>query len=73
MTTKGELLRAIRINCGVCMGMSGDDFGAGFPEADVAGCTSPDCQMFEFRFGKDPYPDKTRSRLMQEKHKNKVP
>lgn len=64
MTTKHELLRTIRLNCGNCMGMSE---GAPYPEVDVAGCTSPKCQFFEFRFGKDPYPDKTRSKQMRER------
>jgi len=45
--TKRELLKKIRLNCIDCM-------GGQFLE--VAGCTSPKCQFFELRFGKDPRP-----------------
>ena len=46
MTTKGELLRTIRKNCIECMGNQ---------PSLVEGCTAPNCELFEYRMGKDPY------------------
>ena len=45
MTTKAQLLKVIRRNCCSCMGDQ---------PTLVEGCTSPECEMFPFRMGKDP-------------------
>lgn len=54
MTTKAELLKRIRRNCTECMGGQ-----ASF----VPGCTSPKCQFFDFRMGKDPRPSKAKQEI----------
>lgn len=59
MTTKAEILRLIRENCGECMGMTEND--PSYLVADVENCTAPNCKFYDFRFGKDPYPNKRRS------------
>ena len=58
MTTKAELLKMIRRNCCACMG------GSAFL---VEGCTCPDCEFFEFRDGKDPWPTRKGNRKALEK------
>lgn len=46
MTTKSEMLKTIRRNCILCMGNQ---------PSLVEGCTSPDCELFPYRMGKDPW------------------
>jgi hypothetical protein len=49
MTTKGQVLKAIRAQCLECCGGSSDE---------VSKCTSPKCSLYPFRRGKDPAPAK---------------
>lgn len=64
MTTKTEILTLIRLNCQECLG------GPRATErslpvcnaADIADCTSPDCAFYEFRFGKDPWPNQAKAK-----------
>jgi len=58
MTTKAELLKVIRTNCVSCMG--------GY-EIEVAKCTSPNCDLFSFRMGKDPWPNQKKSEMARER------
>lgn len=51
MTTKANLLKAIRRNCVEC-------FGGQVGEVD--GCTSPKCNLYDFRNGIDPTKSKTK-------------
>lgn len=49
--------KAIRYFCGECMGLSRRVpllKGGKMPD-EVKGCTDPDCPLFEFRMGKNPY------------------
>ena len=49
-------LRAIKLQCFECMGWdrrSKPDSEK--PIADVKGCTDPDCPLFEFRTGRNPF------------------
>ncbi len=45
-------VKAIREHCIECMGGRGS--GQSFSKL-IADCSSPDCALFEFRFGKNPY------------------
>lgn len=47
--TKGKIIKQIRTFCLSCMGNSSDE---------VAGCTAPNCPLYDFRQGKDPFPSK---------------
>ena len=58
MTTKGELLKIIRANCVSCMG--------GY-EIEVAKCSAPNCDLFHFRMGKDPWPNPRKSEMAKER------
>lgn len=49
MTTKGEILKLIRLNCLECCGSYVDE---------VKRCTSDSCKFHPFRLGKDPNPAK---------------
>jgi len=60
MTTKKQLLSKIRLNCINCMG--------GQPSL-VHGCTSPKCQFFEFRNGKDPRPNPNKGKVVSQRIK----
>lgn len=51
MTTKAEILKAIRNQCIECMGGQ---------VREVALCTSPMCSLFEFRHGTDPHPNENK-------------
>jgi len=53
-------MKAIRLFCGECMGMDRRKKRKSYPIADVQGCTDPDCPLFEWRFGKNPYKSKSR-------------
>lgn len=76
MTTKGELLKVIRLQCEECMG-SEKARKREFSETArnlVTGCTAPECSLFPFRLGSDPWkkrkgnPDNLRKAL----HANSV-
>jgi hypothetical protein len=56
MTTKAELLKRIRQNCGECMGKMK---GYSYPAEDVEQCSALGRQFYDFRFGKDPYPSRS--------------
>ena len=58
MTTKAELLKLIRANCVSCMG--------GY-EIEVAKCTAPNCDLFGYRMGKDPWPNQKKSEMARER------
>lgn len=62
MTTKAELLKVIKLQCQECMGSSVARNGELDGEAAnlVIGCTAPDCSLFPFRSGKDPWPSKSK-------------
>jgi hypothetical protein len=51
MTTKATILSTIRQHCLECMG--------GSPK-EVELCTAPNCNLFKFRFGKDPNPNRSK-------------
>lgn len=57
MTTKAELLKVIKLQCQECMGSNVARNGESNVEASnlVIGCTAPDCSLFPFRSGKDPW------------------
>jgi len=48
-------LKAIRLFCFECMGMSRIIKKPKAPFEDVKGCTDDLCPLFDFRFGKNPY------------------
>jgi hypothetical protein len=50
MTTKAQILKAIRKNCLECSCGS---------ETDVRECRIVECQLHPFRMGKDPHPGRT--------------
>lgn len=50
--TKGEVLKAIRAYCLGC--------SCGH-ESEVARCVMTKCELYPFRFGKDPKPNKAKS------------
>ena len=54
MTTKAELLKVIRRECINCMGGYIDE---------VSKCTTPKCELFDYRMGKDPRPNKNKVRM----------
>lgn len=59
MTTKGELLKTIRFQCQECMCMGSEvarkrEFDQAAANL-VEGCTVPDCLLYPFRQGKDPW------------------
>ena len=72
MTTKGELLRKIRQHCSECMGgpMASEDIWPIENQKDVADCTAPECAFYDFRFGKDPRPNKRKSELGKKMARN---
>ena len=59
MTTKAELLKVIRRECLNCVG--------GY-DGEVLRCTSPNCELFPYRMGKDPNPNRVKSELMKARH-----
>lgn len=72
-------LKAIRLFCFECMGMSRTVKKPRAPVEDVNGCTDNSCPLFEWRFGKNPYPSKKRVEIgrrlaakMQAVGKNKL-
>lgn len=60
MTTKSEVLKAIRFQCEECMGSMLARKREYSQEARnlVIGCTAPECSLFPYRMGKDPWPKK---------------
>lgn len=50
--TKGEILKAIRA---YCLGCSCGNY------AEVERCVMTNCELYPFRFGKDPQPSKARA------------
>lgn len=48
-------LKAIRLFCFECMGMSRAIDHPKAPIEDVKGCTDDLCPLLDFRFGKNPY------------------
>ena len=46
-----SLIKVIREMCVQCMGGRGSEGNA----KRIAECASPDCALFEYRFGKNPY------------------
>lgn len=60
MTTKAELLKVVRLQCEECMGSAVARKREFSQEARnlVMGCTAPECSLFPFRLGKDPWPKK---------------
>ena len=67
MTTKAELLKTMKLQCQECMGSEKARKGEDSQEAQflVKDCTAPDCSLFPYRFGKDPYPSKARQKIGQ--------
>ena len=53
-------LKAIRLFCFECMGMSRTMKKPKAPFVDVAGCTDEMCPLFEWRSGTNPYPSRKR-------------
>ena len=56
-------MKAIRLFCFECMGMSRTIKNPSAPIEDVKGCTDPMCPLFEWRLGVNPYPSKKRVEL----------
>lgn len=48
-------LKAIKVNCLECMGMSQTHEKPKVPYDDVKKCTAPNCPLYYFRQGKNPY------------------
>lgn len=48
-------IQAIRYFCFECMGWDRRSPDSGKPFEDVKSCTDPDCPLFDFRFGKNPF------------------
>jgi len=57
MTTKGELLKVVKLQCQECMGSTVARNGEYDQTAAnlVEGCTAPECRLFPYRVGKDPW------------------
>ncbi|WP_292465915.1 hypothetical protein [Methanolobus sp.] len=55
MTTKKVILQTIRKHCLECV--------CGSP-MEVELCTSENCELYPYRFGKDPQPNLRRSKIM---------
>jgi len=49
--TKAKILKQIRMFCLDCMGGN---------RQEVLSCTAPKCALYDFRQGKDPYPNPKR-------------
>jgi hypothetical protein len=58
MTTKAEVLKAVRFQCEECMGSMLARKREFSQEARnlVVGCSAPECSLYPFRMGKDPWP-----------------
>lgn len=58
MSTKAEVLKRIKLQCQECMGSTVARKGETSIEAGnlVLDCTAPECSLFPFRMGKDPWP-----------------
>jgi len=54
LTTKNQVIKQIR---GFCLSCMGDSF------SKVMNCTAPECQLYEFRLGKDPHPSRKGANL----------
>lgn len=54
--TKGEILKAIRA---YCMGCSCGNY------VEVERCGIPKCELYPFRFGKDPHPNEAKAEAMR--------
>lgn len=54
--TKGEVLKAIRAYCLGC--------SCGH-ESEVAKCVMTKCELYQFRFGKDPHPNEAKAEAMR--------
>ena len=52
-------LKAIRLFCCECMGSSRLKQKLSVPAADIEGCTDWDCPLYDFRFGKNPFLQRT--------------
>jgi len=57
MTTKAQLLKVIRRECISCMG--------GY-DGEVLKCTTPNCELFPYRMGKDPNPNPNKVKMGKE-------
>ena len=69
MTTKAELLKLVRLNCSECLGGHRAHLNLSVNNpSEIEGCTGRECVYFDFRFGKDPYPNKNKSRASQERY-----
>ena len=70
MTTKAYLLKTMKLQCQECMGSEKARKGEDSQEAQflVKDCTAPDCSLFPFRFGKDPHPNKNKSRAAKKRY-----
>jgi len=55
MTTKAQILKAVRAYCVGCSGGS---------EKEVAHCTVKKCELYQFRMGKDPHPARTGPKVL---------
>jgi hypothetical protein len=62
MSSKTDLLRAIRQQCIECMG---------FKIIEIPLCTSPKCSLYPYRSGKDPMPNKSKSEAAKRRFHNK--
>jgi|GEM_PF-2015695 len=69
MTTKAELLKVIRQQCGECFGGERNAWPVTNP-SDIESCTSPLCSLFPYRFGKDPSPSKNKSMIAKKRRAN---
>lgn len=72
MTTKGTLLKTIRLHCLNCCGGSWKDVHecAAGPEAEKAGF--PVCALWQFRLGSDPTPSRSRQVAGLRAHREKM-
>jgi hypothetical protein len=58
MTTKAELLKVVKLQCQECMGSvvaRNREYDQGAANL-VEGCSAPECSLYPFRSGKDPWP-----------------
>ena len=65
-------LKAIRLFCFECMGMSRISRKPKAPFEDVRKCTDDLCPLFEWRFGSNPYKSQKRVERMREFNKKRA-
>ena len=58
-------IKAIRFFCFECCGWDRGFEDSGKPFVDVQNCTSPNCPLFDFRFGRNPFHSRAKTDARQ--------